>query len=63
VLDVTGACRPTLIEKDVFEAVFSGEVDELLVGGGVDSGLEVDVGPVDIEVRPPVPRDAARFYP
>ncbi len=53
--------RPALVENDIFQSVFGGEVDVVLIGFGVDSGPEID--PSDVPVVPPVPGYLARLHP
>jgi hypothetical protein len=52
---------PALVEVDVFEAVAGGEVDEILIGIGVDSCLEVHPG--EVQGAPPVPGHLAGLHP
>ena len=52
---------PTLIKDNIFDSVLRSEVDVVLVGGIVDSGLEIHTP--DVPVVPPVPGNLARLHP
>ena len=52
---------PTLIEDDVFDSMICSKVDEELVCGGINSGLEVDT--LHVQRIPPIPRDLPGFAP
>ncbi len=52
---------PAFVQDDVLQAVLGGEVDVVLVGVGVDAGLERHAR--EVEVVPPVPRHLARRDP
>ena len=52
---------PAFVQNDVLDAIFGGEVDVILVGLGVDSGLKIHI--VNVVEVPPVPRDLAWLDP
>ena len=59
--DVAVAHAPPLVERHVLDAVGGGEIDEILIGFGIDARLEIDA--VDAPVVPPVPCDLAVAHP
>ena len=52
---------PALVEDDVFDAVFGGEIDVVLISLVVDSRLEINA--VEVPVVPPVPSHLSGLDP
>ena len=52
---------PSLVEDHVFHTAFGGEIDVILIGFGIDAGLEVYAG--EVPGVPPVPGDLAGADP
>ena len=52
---------PTFVKDDIFDAMFGGKIDVILIGIVVDAGMEIHA--VDIPIVPPIPSHLARFDP
>ena len=58
-----GGLGPTFVENDVRHAVFRGKIDEILIGGCVDTAAEVHIFAPHHFMIPPVPSHLPGAYP